>query len=101
MAWRMVLQPNGRLARFSDVVDDFTHMNLTQQQALQVCCEFAMPLDARGKIDRALADLPNPDFVDDDGLPLKRWRQALEQILQVHGKKMVSKRQREGSRRRG
>lgn len=28
MAWRIVRQPNGKLARFSDIVDNFTHTNI-------------------------------------------------------------------------
>lgn len=37
MGWRMVRQPNGKLARFSDVVDDFTDFDLTAEEAFVLC----------------------------------------------------------------
>jgi hypothetical protein len=37
MAWRIVKQPNGRYARWSDIVDDFTHMEMTREEAIDVC----------------------------------------------------------------
>lgn len=37
MAWRIDLQPNGFYSRFSDIVDDFTHLNLTRDEAVEVC----------------------------------------------------------------
>jgi hypothetical protein len=35
MAWRIVKQPNGLYARWSDIVDMFTDMNMTRAQALK------------------------------------------------------------------
>jgi hypothetical protein len=35
MAWRIVKQPNGLLARFSDVVDNFTAVDMTKQEAIE------------------------------------------------------------------
>ena len=32
MAWRIVQQPDGKLARFSDVCDDFTDVDLTYEE---------------------------------------------------------------------
>lgn len=37
MAWRIVRQPNGLLARFSEVCDGFTDIHLTRPQALALC----------------------------------------------------------------
>lgn len=37
MAWRIVVQPNGKYARWSDIVDDFTHMEMTREEALAEC----------------------------------------------------------------
>lgn len=37
MAWRIVRQPNGKLARFADPVDDFTHMNMDILEAYELC----------------------------------------------------------------
>lgn len=38
MANRVVVQPNGLFARFSDVVDGFTHMNCTEGEMLEIYC---------------------------------------------------------------
>ncbi len=35
MTWRIVQQPNGKFGRFSEAVDDFTHMNLTESEAVE------------------------------------------------------------------
>jgi hypothetical protein len=40
MPWRMVLQPNGKYARFSSVVDGFTHTDLTRSEAIELCREY-------------------------------------------------------------
>lgn len=37
MPWRIVVQPNLRYARFSTVVDGFTHTDMTREEALEVC----------------------------------------------------------------
>jgi len=39
MAWRILQQPNGLLARFSDIVDGFTHYNMHEQEAVNFCIE--------------------------------------------------------------
>jgi len=39
MAWRIVKQPNGLLAKFSDIVDTFTNLNMTEEEALACCRE--------------------------------------------------------------
>ena len=41
MGWRLVRQPNGTLARFSEVVDDFTDYNLTDREAWKLCRDSA------------------------------------------------------------
>jgi hypothetical protein len=35
MAWRIVKQPNGLYARFSDIVDNFTHYNMDRNEAIE------------------------------------------------------------------
>ena len=42
MAWRFVRQPNGLLARHSDVVDHFTHINMSVEDAHAYCKEQGM-----------------------------------------------------------
>ena len=34
MAWRIVKQPNGLYARFSDVVDNFTHYDMSENEVI-------------------------------------------------------------------
>lgn len=41
MGWRIVAQPNGLYARFSDVVDDFTNINMTREEALKECRNYS------------------------------------------------------------
>jgi hypothetical protein len=98
MGWRIVKQPNGRLARFSDVVDDFTHMDLTEQEARDVCrandCSVS---EAAEKVRRGVADEPVPGFIEDDGEPLKRWREALRMVAVVHGYQRAADRERAGA----
>lgn len=36
----IILQPNGLFARWTHIVKDFTHTNMTQEQASQVCVEY-------------------------------------------------------------
>lgn len=37
MAWRLVKQPNNLLAMWSDMVSDFTHLHLIEEEALELC----------------------------------------------------------------
>jgi predicted lactoylglutathione lyase len=39
MSFQIVQQPNGKFARFSSVVDTFTHMNMSAQEVLNECTE--------------------------------------------------------------
>jgi hypothetical protein len=86
MAWCFVRQPNGLLARWSDVVDDFTHSNLSAQDALEVCkAEHGMAEDAaERKVQGGIEDWkPWTDRVQGSGLD--RWQDSLESIRRVHG----------------
>jgi hypothetical protein len=87
MAYRYVLQPNGLLGRFSDVVDNFTHVNLTPDEALQLEIEAGMAQlrrDASAKVERGLKDeLPHTHGLYGDGTA--RWNAALSTISGIHG----------------
>ena len=39
MAWRIVQQPNGLFARFSEIVDDFTDWQMSQDEAIALCTQ--------------------------------------------------------------
>jgi hypothetical protein len=75
MAWRIVRQPNGLLARFSEVVDDFTHLNMSTRQTIQVCIEEGLePPETWRKMEAGITDRD-----------CKRWHEALSIISHVHG----------------
>lgn len=87
MAWRIVKQPNGLFARFSDVVDDFTHYDMTEAEALEVCvqeCDCG-PKTAAEKVENAKRDLEPWTMKPSGGDGLNRWRDCLVTIYAVHG----------------
>jgi len=73
MAWRIVLQPNGKYARFSEVVDNFTHYGMTRDEAFDLC------LDEAG---RSVANLKlaNADKWHE------RFEEDMKTIETIHGK---------------
>ena len=53
MAWRIVVQPNGKYAKFSDVVDNFTDYDMTKDEVFELCRDAAGVDTARYKIEQA------------------------------------------------
>lgn len=91
MAWRIVKQPNGLLARFSDIVDDFTHINMTEAEALEVCREYLGIVEAQKKVLAGVQDWkPWTNSIFGDGL--SRWNDSIARIKNVHGKKAAEHR---------
>ena len=86
MAWRFVTQPNGLLARFSYAVDDFTHVNLTREQAQAIAeVDYALsPAEARCEIMGAIEDRDPRTGIVGDGL--SRWRDSIFIIGLSHGR---------------
>lgn len=84
----MLKQPDGLIAVFSSVVDDFTHMNMTEELALEIGTQMWGAQTAREKLDRGLNDEilwpGDTDFVSDG---LGRWREACGDIAFQHGLK--------------
>jgi hypothetical protein len=75
MAWRIVQQPDGKLARFSDVCDDFIDVDMTYQEALDECIREGMSvMDAIEKIKRG-TDAGNA-----------RYLECLGTIRTIHGR---------------
>ena len=81
----IVRQPNGKLAEFSTVVDHFTALEMTREEAVQWCIGQGMSVtEAEAKVKRG---------EDDDALggrrfcepPEGRWKESLVTILSVHG----------------
>ena len=87
MAWRIVKQPNGLLARFSDIVDDFTDLNMTEAEAFECCREYCGIKDAKCKVLAGVQDW-NP-WTNSMGSGLDRWNKSLSTIKSVHGKEAV------------
>lgn len=74
MAWRFVRTPDGRLARFSEVVDNLTAFALSDEDAKQICLEHGV-LD----IDRKVAAA---DSLSDGQT---RWDEVVGIVRAVHG----------------
>jgi hypothetical protein len=75
---------------FSSVVDDFTHINLTEAEAIEIAREYMGLLDACQKVERGLKDeIPWKHGVYGDGTA--RWKDALRVLEAVHGKAAVDK----------
>ena len=92
MAWRIVKQPNGLLARFSDVVDHFTHIDMTEAEALEVCIDNGCSSDlAQTKVLSGLQDVK--PWTVTPGSGLERWEHCLGRIETVHGVEEKSKTQ--------
>lgn len=81
----MLKQPDGLIAVFSSVVDDFTYMNLTEAEAMEVGASEWGERTAREKLDRGLKDerlWPNDENFVSDGQG--RWREACGSIAFQH-----------------
>lgn len=77
MGWRFIEQPDGKLARFSEIVDSFTHWGMTDQEAIVVAiseCNCGLET-ARKKVLNARVETP------------ERWTEALRIIRDVHGQR--------------
>lgn len=84
MAWRFVLQPNGKLARFSDVVDTFTHINLTEKEAFDVAFEEMGRKQSEDKVRAGIEDHP-PYTRGVKGSGKQRWNDSIDRIKVIHG----------------
>ena len=91
MAWRIVKQPNGLLARFSDIVDDFTHMDMTEAEALEVCREYLGIAEAEKKVLAGVQDW-KPWTMGVLGSGLDRWNDSIDRIETMHGKEIAERR---------
>jgi len=77
MAWRIIKQPNGKFARFSEIVDAFTDFDMTEDEALQLCTDLAGKFVAEQKIVQAK-------------LNLDRWDEAVELEVLVSIRKALA-----------
>lgn len=89
MAWRIVRQPSGKFARFSDVVDAFTDYDMTRKEAVEVCvshgCDNSV---AQNKVLAAVVDMLRSGMRGDG---LARWRESLATVRTIHGEAAAKK----------
>jgi len=88
MSSRAVKQPNGLYARFSTIVDDFTHYNATREELWTIFRDEGGIDCANGKMERADKDLS----VDGS---TGRFEEALKTIEICHGKDIAVKRRKD------
>ena len=101
MGWWYVRQPNGLLARFSTVVDDFTAYDMTEDEAREDALDGPVGVGrvlAAEKVADAMADVPGlfvtgEHDLESDGL--NRFRRAIATVAAIHGKKVAREREAE------
>jgi len=96
MPRRVVRQPNGLLALFSTIVDDFVWCHMTEREVFSECHREMGVLEALLKVRRGAQDLD--PYTDEKGNGLSRWRECLSTIGAVHGQAIAREREVEMSR---
>jgi hypothetical protein len=91
MAWRIVKQPNGLLARFSDIVDDFTDYDMTEDEAFEVCHHDLGVEESKRKVRAGIEDWP-PWKIDIKGTGHDRWDESIKTIRSIHGDNIAAQR---------
>jgi hypothetical protein len=80
-----VRQPNGLLAVFSTIVDHFTHLNLSEADAITWCGEQRLTeQESQDKVRRGVEDEPIGRRCCDI-VGHQRWHDCLNTILHCHG----------------
>jgi hypothetical protein len=82
MGNRAIKQPNGLYARFSEIVDDFTHVNCSREELWNYYRNEGGIECANGKLQRA-------------DKSLDRFDEAISIIASVHNKKLAEARRKE------
>lgn len=91
MGTYLLKQPNGLIAVFSSIVDDFTAWDATPEEALAYGTKEWGQAIAQEKLDKALMDIGLwKPYSTDDGLG--RWRESLTTIAFRHGVKCLKER---------
>lgn len=80
MGWRIVKQPNGRYARWSDVVDNFTDINMSRSEALEVCRQQPGMGTREAEAQVGKADRDEIAGKLSSGSGLDRWNEALDDL---------------------
>lgn len=77
MSCWLVQQANGKFARFSTIVDDFTHIDMTEQEAFKMYHDHGGLITATTMLDNAKNKV---DPVED----------ALGEIKRIHGEELAN-----------
>lgn len=77
-------QPDGKLAIYSTVADDFLYFGMDEAEALEACVAKWGHDAAEGKLAHGISDRPlGEPWIVSDGL--NRWRYSLTEIATEHG----------------
>lgn len=82
MGNRAIKQPNGLYARFSEIIDDFTHANCSREELWVFYRDEGGVECANGKLQRA----------DENA---NRFDEAIDVIKSIHGKELAEERRKE------
>lgn len=82
MGNRAIKQPNGLYARFSEIVDDFTHANCSRKELWSFYRDEGGVACANGKLQRA----------DENA---NRFEEAIDIVQSIHGPKLADERRKE------
>ena len=85
MPRRIVKQPNGLYAEFSTIVDAFTIVNMTEEEAYIHCRRDMGEYDARAKVERGKQDQKYYHAADECGDGTWRWEHDLDTMKHVYG----------------
>ena len=102
MPRRIVRQPNGLYAEFSTIVDTFTYINMTREEAVNHCLGAAnswpmfsgTPMtreEAIAKVERGTKEQKYYNGPEECGEPLWRWNYDLDTVGHIHGDEEMSK----------
>jgi hypothetical protein len=83
MTWRLVKQPNGKYARFDDVLNSFTHWDMDEKQALMCAKERGTDSAAMFRLENANKEVwCNKEEMG----KLFRWHDETETIKATHSR---------------
>ncbi len=74
-----VMQPDGRFARFSTVVDDFTDLNMSEEECIQLVVEDAIARAKKEATTSITSAKTHPE----------KWAGCLLTVENIHGKDLA------------
>ena len=77
-------QPNGKLCRFSTVVDTVTHWNMTEEDYIEMCADRARE-DAKWRLEKDPFFIHKFDEVKESFIPYNNTREEFLKMLREMG----------------